>query len=159
MVTGRKVVEELLAFLSLLLQVIGNYGGKVVVLVLLPLPVRDVGFHAQKTVFHLTHRFVRGNGNDIDGQHHIPVQLTKLRHHTVLDIGGVFSEENHTPVSVAHLEIILFKFKGIGADKVLEIVTFLHRLRHIEVERRFLARAVEVVEDAELFFCIKLHAA
>ena len=28
----------------------------------------------------------------------------------------------------------------------------------VEAERRFLARAVEVVEDAELFFRIKLRA-
>ena len=46
LVTGREVIEELLAFLSLLLQVVGDDGGKIVVLVLFPLPVRDVGFHA-----------------------------------------------------------------------------------------------------------------
>ena len=158
LVTGREVIEKFLAFLSLLLQVIGDDGGKVVVLVLLPLPVSDIGFHTEQAVFHLPHGFVRRDGNDISGEHHVMVKLTKLRHHAVLDIGGVFSEEYHTPVPVANLKIILFKLKGVGADKVLEVVTFPHGLGEVEAERRFLARAVEVVEDAELFFRIKLRA-
>ena len=128
LVTGRQIVQKLLAFLSLLFKVIGNDRRKVVVLVLLPLPVRDIGFHAEQSVFHLTHGFVRGNGYNINREHHITVQLTKLRHHTVLDISGVFPEKNHTPVSVAHTEVVLFKLKGIGADEVLKIVTFPHRL-------------------------------
>ena len=157
LVTGRQIVQKFLAFLSLLLQVIGDNSGKVVVLVLFPLPVGDIGFHTQKTVFHLPHGFVRRDGNDIDGEHHITVQFTKLRHHAVLDIGGVLSEENHTPVPIAHLEIILFKLKGVGADIVLEVVTFPHRLGKVERKRRFLACAVEVMEDTQLVIGIKLR--
>ena len=84
--------------------------------------------NAATTSHHLTHGFVRGNGYNINREHHITVQLTKLRHHTVLDISGVFPEKNHTPVCVAHTEVVLFKLKGIGADEVLKIVTFPHRL-------------------------------
>ena len=115
---------------------------------MLSLPIRDVGFHAEQSVFHFSHGFICGNGDNVNGEHHIPVQLTKLRYHTVLDIGGVFSEENHTPVSVAHSETVLFKLKGVGADKVLEVVTLSHRLGNIETERRFFACAVEIVKDA-----------
>ena len=128
LVTGRQIVQKFLAFLSLLFKVIGNDRRKVVVLVLLSLPVRDIGFHAEQSVFHLTHGFVRGNGYNINREHHITIQLTKLRHHTVFDISGVFSKENYTPVPVAHTEVVLFKLKGIGADEVLKIVTFPHRL-------------------------------
>ena len=159
LVTGRKVIKELLAFFSLLLQVIRYNGRKVVVLVLLSLPIRDIGFHAEQSVFHLSHGFVCGNGNNVNGEHHISVQLTKLRYHTVLDIGGVFSEENHTPVSVAHSETVLFKLKGVGTDKVLEVVTLSHRLGNIETERRFFTCAVKVVKNTELFFGFKLYAA
>ena len=73
LVTGRQIVQKLLAFPTLLLQVVGDDGGKVVVLVLLPLPVGDVGFHTEQTVFHLPDRFIRGNGNDIHGEHHVTV--------------------------------------------------------------------------------------
>ena len=139
-----------------MLQVIGDDGGKIVVLVLFPLPVGDVGFHTEQAVFHLPHGFVRRDGDDIHGEHHVTVKLTKLRHHAVLDICRILPQEYHTPVPVANLEIILFKLKGIGADKVLEVVTFPHGLGEVEAERRFLARAVEVVEDAELFFRIQL---
>lgn len=58
---------------------------------------------------------------------------------------------NDTPISVAHTEIILFKLKGIGADKVLKIVTFTHCLLQVEMERRFFSCAVKVVENTELF--------
>ena len=159
LVTGRKVIKEFLAFFSLLLQVIRHNGRKVVVLILLSLPIRDIGFHAEQSVFHLSHGFICGNGDNVNREHHISVQLTKLRYHTVLDIGGVFSEENHTPVSVAHSETVLFKFKGVGADKVLEVVTLSHRLGNIETERRFFACAVKVVKNAELFLGFKLYAA
>ena len=157
LVTGRQIVKELLAFPPLLFQVVGDNSGKIIVLVLLPLPVRDIRFHPKQAVFHLTHGFVRRDGDNINGEHHITVKLAKLRHHAVLDISGVLSEENHTPVSVAHLEIILLKLKGVGADIVLEIVTFPHGLHHIKGKRRFLARAVEVMEDTQLIICVQFR--
>ena len=157
LVTGRQIVQKFLAFLSLLFKVIGNDRRKVVVLVLLSLPVRDIGFHAEQSVFHLTHGFICGNGDNVNGQHHIPVQLTKLRHHTVLDICRILSEKNHTPISVTHSEAVALKFKGIRADKILEIVTFPHRLGNIEVERCFFSCTVEVVEDTQLVACVQFH--
>ena len=157
LVTGRQIVQKFLAFLSLLFQVIRNNGRKIVVLVLLPLPIRDIGFHTKQTVFHLPHGFICGNRDNVNGQHHIPVQLTKLRHHTVLDICRILSEKNHTSISVTHSEAVALKFKGIGTDKILEIVTFPHRLGNIEVERCFFSCTVEVVEDTQLVACVQFH--
>ena len=73
LVTGRQIVQKFLAFLSLLLHVIRNDRRKVVILVLLPLPVRDVGFHTEQAVFHLPHSFVCGNRDNVNGQHHVSV--------------------------------------------------------------------------------------
>ena len=157
LVTGRQIVQKFLAFFSLLFQIIWDNGRKIVVLILLPLPIRDIGFHTKQTVFHLPHGFICGNGDNINGQHHIPVQLTKLRNHTVLDICRILSEKNHTPISVTHSEAVALKFKGIGADKILEIVTFPHRLGNIEVERCFFSCTVEVVEDTQLVACVQFH--
>ena len=157
LVTGCQIIQKFLAFFSLLFQIIGDNGRKIVVLVLLPLPIRDIGFHTKQTVFHLPHGFICGNGDNINGQHHIPVQLTKLRNHTVLDICRILSEKNHTPISVTHSEAVALKFKGIRADKILEIVTFPHRLGNIEVERCFFSCTVEVVEDTQLVACVQFH--
>ena len=49
-----------------------------------------------------------------------------------------------------HLKIIFFKFKGVRADIVLEVVTFPHGLCHVKGKRRFLACAVKIVEDTQL---------
>ena len=157
LVTGCQIIQKFLAFFSLLFQIIGDNGRKIVVLVLLPLPIRDIGFHTKQTVFHLPHGFICGNGDNINGQHHIPVQLTKLRNHTVLDICRILSEKNHTPISVTHSEAVALKFKGIRADKILEIVTFPHRLGNIQVERCFFSCTVEVVEDTQLVACVQFH--
>ena len=73
LVTGRQIIEELLAFLSLLLQIIGDDGGKIVVLVLFPLPVRDVGFYPKQAVFYLSHGFVRRDRHNVHGEHHVTV--------------------------------------------------------------------------------------
>ena len=73
LVTGRQIIEELLAFLSLLLQVIGDNSGKVIILVLFPLPVRDIRFYPKQAVFHLTHGFIRGNRDNINREHHVTV--------------------------------------------------------------------------------------
>ena len=90
LVTGGQIVQKLLAFLPLLLHVIGYDCGEIVVGVLLPLPVGDVGFHAQKTVLHLPHRLVRGDRDYVNAHHQVAAQIRKLRNHVVFDIGRIF---------------------------------------------------------------------
>ena len=46
--------------------------GKVIVGILASLPVGHIGLHAKQTVLDLTHRFVCGYREDIDGQHQVP---------------------------------------------------------------------------------------
>ena len=158
LVTGCQIVQELLAFFALLFKVVRNDRRKIVVLILFTLPIRDIGFHAEQSVFHFTHGFVCGYGDNVNGHHHIAVKLAKLRHHTVLNICCIFTQENHTPISIANAEIVFFKLKGIGTNEILKIVTFAHCLLQVKMERRFLACAVEVVEDTEFFFRFKLYA-
>ena len=158
LVTGCQIVQELLAFLALLFKVIGNDRRKIIVLILFTLPIRDIGFYTQKTVFYLTHGFVCGYGDNINGHHHIAVKLTKLRHHTILNICRILTQKNDTPISVAHTKVVLFKLESIGTDIVLKVVTLSHTQKHIKGKARFLACAVEVVENAELFFRFKLYA-
>ena len=45
LVAGGEIVQHLTGFLALLLQIVGNHGGVVVVLILPPLPIGHVGFY------------------------------------------------------------------------------------------------------------------
>ena len=62
LVAGREVVQHLAGFLALLLQIVRNDSGEVLIAVLPPLPVGDVGFHAEELVLHLAHGFVGRQG-------------------------------------------------------------------------------------------------
>ena len=67
-----------LTFFPLLLQIVRNDSGEVVVLVLLALPVRDIGFRTEQPVFNFLHGFVRRNGDNINRKHQISVDITEL---------------------------------------------------------------------------------
>lgn len=83
--------------------IVGDHGGKVVVGVLPALPVGDVRLHTQQPGFHLPYRLVGRDGDDVDGEHHVPTQIRQLRHQTVLDIGSVVLEIQHPTETFAEL--------------------------------------------------------
>ena len=158
LVTGRQVVEELLHFLFLLLHIVGDGSGKVVVGVLPALPVRDVGLNAEQSAFRLSYRFISRNRHDVNRHHQVTVHIGKLRHHTVFDIGRIFTKKKDSPKTVSHLEIVLFKLHCVGADIVFEIVSFLSGLFDVKAEGRFLPDTEEVVNDTQPFVRFKFHA-
>ena len=158
LVTGGQVIEKLLHLLALLFKVIGNLCGEVVVGVLSALPVGHIGFHAQQTVLRFPDGFVGGDGNYINGQHQVAVEVGQLRHHSVLDIRRILTQEQHPAVAFPDLEIVLFKLHRVGADEVLEVVSLFAGFLHIKAKAGFLARTVEVMENAEAFVGFHLHA-
>ena len=89
LVPGGQVVEELLTLLPLELHVVGDDSGEVVVLVLPPLPVCNVGLHPQQAVLHLPHRLVCGDGQDVDREHEVAVEIRQLVDHFILDVVGI----------------------------------------------------------------------
>ena len=151
LVAGGKVVQKFLAFFALLFHVIGHYRRKVVVGILTALPVGDVGFHTQQTVFHFPNRLVRRNGNHINGQHQVAIKIGKLRHHIVLDITGVVLKEQHPAELIPQFERIAVFHNAVRADIVLEIVTPFRHSRQVKMELRLLALAVEIMQDAQAF--------
>ncbi len=86
LVPRRQILEELPCLLPLLLHIVGDDGGKVVVHVLPPLPVRDVRLHAEEPLLDLPDRLVRRDRHDVDRQHQVPADVGELRHHIVPDI-------------------------------------------------------------------------
>ena len=146
-----QVVQKFLCFFSLQFHIIRHDRRKIIVGVLPALPVGDVRVNAEQTVFHLPHRLVGGNGDNINRQHHIAVKVGELRYHAVLDIAGVVFQKKNPAIFLAELQIIAILFNGIGADIIFEIVPLFHHILRVEMKRRFLSLTVEVVEDAQLF--------
>ena len=159
LVTICEIVQEVLALAALHLHVKRNGGGEIVIVVLPPLPVCDVGFHAEQTVFHLAHRFVHRDRDNVDGQHHACADVGKLGDDVVLDEVGVVPQEDHSAVAVAHAEEVPPRLKAIGADIVLEVVSLARHVLRVEVEIRFLLRAKEVVDQLQLFCGVHFLAA
>ena len=138
LVAGREVVQHLAGFLALLFQIIRHDSGEVLVAVLPPLPVGDVRLHAEELIFYLAHGFVGRHGDHVNGEHHAPVEIGQLQNHAVLDVAGVILEEQDAPVLIAHFEIIPMKFQTVRADRILEIMSALHRCLQVERKRSFL---------------------
>ena len=158
LVTGRQVVKELFHFLALLFNVVGKLGRKVVVGILPTLPVSRIGFNAKQTAFGFSHGFIRGYGDNINGHHQIAVEVGHFRNHTVLDIGSVLPQEQHSAVTLTDLEIVARELHRVRADKILEIVTLSAGFLDVEAELRFFTGTVKVVENAEPFIRLQLYA-
>ena len=158
LVTGRQVVKELFHFLALLFNVVGKLGRKVVVGILPTLPVGRIGFNTEQTAFGFSHGFIRGYGDNINGHHQIAVEIGHFGNHTVLDIGSVLPQEQHSAVTLTDLEIVARELHRVRADEILEVVSLSAGFLDVEAELRFFTGAVEVVENAEPFIRLQLHA-
>ena len=78
------------------------------------------------------HGFVRRHGDHVDGEHHAPVEVGQLQNHAVFDVAGVILEEQHPTILTSHLEIIPMEFQTVRADRILEIMSALHRCLKIK---------------------------
>ena len=65
---------------------------------------------------------VRGNGQDINGQHQAPGEVGEVGNHAVLDVAGVLPEEQDAAHLAAHLEVVRPKAHTVQGDAVLEMV-------------------------------------
>ena len=106
LISRGQIVQKFLALFALELHIIGHDGREIVVGVLPALPVGDVGFDAEQTVFHLPHGLVGGDRHNIDRQHHISVEVGQFRDHAVLDIRSVVLQKQDTAVFLAQLQAV-----------------------------------------------------
>ena len=158
LVPGGEVIEKLLDLLALKFDIMGQLGGEVVIVVLTALPVGGVGLHAQEPLFHLSDGLIHGYGDDIDGEHHIPVEVGEFRDHVVLHIGGKLLHVKGAAVGFAHFEVVLVPFDAVRANIVPEVTAKAHTTLNVVMESSLIAGAVEVVEDAEPLFCMERNA-
>ena len=149
LVAGGQIIQHLLGFLALKFHVVRYNGRPVVVGVLLPLPVGHVGFHTQQRILQLAGGLVGGDGQNIDGQHHFPIQVAELRHKAVLQIAGEVLEIKHPAHAVIDLEMVGSELHAAGAQPVFEMLATPGFLVDIELGCRRVRRAEEVAEDPQ----------
>ena len=88
-----EVGEKFFSLAPELFQVVGDRGGEVVLVVLALLPAGNVRLNAQDAALYLLHGLIRGNGEDVNGQHEVPGEVGEVGDHAVLDVAGVVLEE------------------------------------------------------------------
>ena len=157
LVTGRQIIQKLLAFPSLQLHIVGNDRRKVVVCVLTALPLGDIGLYAQQTVLDFPHCFIHRNRHDVQRKHHVAIQIGQFRNERVLDIVGIVLEVQYPAELTAQDKIVAVLLDEVRADIVSEIMAFAHHILCIKMEIRLLPLAIEVMEHTQLLRGIQLH--
>ena len=149
LVAGGQIIQHLLGFLALKFHVIRYNGRPVVVGVLLPLPVGHVGFHTQQRVLQLAGGLIGGDGQNIDGQHQVPIQVAELRHKAVFQVAGEILEVEYTAHAVIDLEMVSSELHAAGAQPVFEMLAPPGLLVDIELGSRRVCRTEKVAEDPQ----------
>ena len=151
LVAGRQVFEELPGFLPLFFHVVRHDGGEVIVHVLLTLPVRDIGLHAEEPLLNLPDGLIGRDRDDVDRKHQVPVDVRELCHHLVADIRSVVPEQQDAAIPVPDPEVVAVVLIGIRTYIVAEVMTFAHVILQVKIKGRFFSRAHEIVDDPEPF--------
>ena len=134
LVAAHEVVHEFLRFAPHLLQVIGDIGGKIVVLILPLLPAGDVRFHRHNALADVAHCFVHGHGDNVDGEHHVSGIVHQFRDHLVGNKAGIFPQKQGAPHMIAQLIVIFLKGNTVRGDAVPEVMPFAYGVLQIEAE-------------------------
>ena len=134
LVAAHEVVHEFLRFAPHLLQVIGNTGGKIVVLILPLLPAGNIRFHGHNALANIAHCFVHRHRDNVDGEHHVPGIVHQLRDHLIGNEAGIFPQEQGAPHMIAQLIVIFLKGNTVRGDAVPEVMSPSHGVLQIEPE-------------------------
>ena len=125
LISRHKVIEKFSALLALTLHVIGNCRREVVVLILLSLPITDVGLDRKELAFALPYRLIHRNRVCVDRQHKATVNIGQLCDKAILDEVGIVLEIQNSCISAIHLKKVASELKGLRGKCDLEVVTSL----------------------------------
>ena len=140
------------------LHIIGDNSGEIVVGVLAALPVRDIGLNAQQSVLYLSQGFILGDWNDVNGEHHSPIEVRQLRYQRIPDKRGIVLQIQYPAKARAQLHIVAVLLNAVRADIITEIMAFAHHFLEIEMKACFLAGTVEIMENLKTLRCAQLPA-
>ena len=101
LVTGGQVGHIFLGLPTLLFHIIGYDCREVVVSILPALPVGDVGFHPEHLPLYLSHRLIGGNGDDVNGKHHVSALVGQFGDKLIGNERRIILEVNHPCVLAA----------------------------------------------------------
>ena len=149
LVAGGEVVQKLPCFLPHLLQIIGDVGREIVVVVLPLLPAGNVAFHRHDTPVHLRYSLVGSYRHNVDGQHHVPRVVHQLGDHGVLDEAGVLPQEQGAAYTLVHGVVVVEELQRLRRDGIAEVVAAPLGGLQVEGEGRFLPHAEEVMEQPQ----------
>ena len=93
LITGCQIGKEFLCLGSLEFHIVGDNGRKVVILILLALPVRDIGFNTEKSVFNLADCFISRNRENINREHEVLIHVCEFRNCVIADIVAIVLKE------------------------------------------------------------------
>ena len=149
LVTLGEIVHILFSDFPHLLHLIGQISRKVVVGVLALLPAVGIGVHGHDDLIHHLDRLVHADGNNINGQHHVPGIVHQLGNHIVLDKAGIVTQKQSAPEVVAHLIMTFMKGQAIRRNGVLEAMPAPHCFCQVKTVLLFLAGTEKVMEQAQ----------
>ena len=105
LVTDSQIVQKLFCFGPKLLQLIRNAGRKIVLGVLPLLPAGYIRFHAQNPLLDFFYSLVRGDRENVNGNHQIAGKIGEVGNHFIFDVAGVLFEKKHPAKLAAHLKM------------------------------------------------------
>ena len=139
-----------------LLHLIGQVRRKVVVGVLALLPAVGIGVHGHDDLIHHLDRLVHADGDNINGQHHVPGIVHQLGNHIVLDKAGIVTQKQGAPEMVAHLIVAFMKGQAVRRNGIFEAMAAPHGFRQVKTVFLLLAGAEKVMEQAQTLTQIDL---
>ena len=155
LVTGTQIIQKFLCLRPQLFQFIRDAGGKIVPAVLPLLPPGNIRFDAENAALYLTDGLIRGDRQNVDGQHQVAREVRELGDHLILDVAGIVPQEQDAAHLTAHLKMVCLEAQSIRADIVPEIVSLPHGIAQVKVELFFLTGAEEIVKDTQTLLIIQ----
>ena len=146
LVALRKVVHILFSDFPHLLHLIGQIGRKVVVGVLALLPAVGIGIHRHDDLIHHLDCLIHADGDNINGQHHVPGIVHQLGNHIVLDKAGIVTQKQGAPEMVAHLIVAFMKSQAVRRNGIFEAMAAPHGFRQVKTVFLLLTGTEEVME-------------
>ena len=152
-----QLLQQLFSGLLLLLDVVGERGGPVQVLILLLGPLGRIGGDAQQDIVDLLHRLAGGDGDQVDGQHEVSAQIAHLPDHGILQDGRIVLQVQHPPVPFPDTDIVRFVGEERRRNHIHEAVAPAHERLHVESEMLLFAGMEEVIKHPQPFLGVQLH--
>ena len=105
-----------------------------------------VRFNGHDPPLDLLHHLIGGNGQKVDGDHHVPGQVTQLRNHFILNETGIVPEEQDTAHLISNLIVVFIESHAVRGNGVPEVIASVSDAVKVKLKVRVIG-AEEVMEQ------------